>query len=400
MQLRVRVALTLVAAALLFTLGAATGFGAHWFLTQANPTPPEAAQFGVFWETWRIVEDKFYGDLPRDPAPVYGAIRGALSTLQDPYTIFVEPESRALEKADLQGKFGGIGAFVSRGEAGEVILQPMVDSPAERAGVKDGDQLTKVDDTVINAEMTSDEIVLLIRGEVGTQVDLTLKRAGAADPVVVAVTREVIETPSVEWRVLEQDPTLGYLHIRLFTERTAEETRRALVDLESKNVTRLIVDLRNNGGGLLDAAVDVSSQFLGSGVVLYEQRRGQPEKTYPVEAGGVALDQPLVLLVNGGTASASEIVVGALRDQQRAVLIGEKTFGKGSVQLVYDLSDKSSVHVTVARWLTPNRRLIDKEGMQPDIEVSPTEDDKTAGRDPQMERAVVYLKEQAVVTQQ
>ena len=257
-----------------------------------------------------------------------------------------------------------------------------------------------MDGTSITPEMPTNDIVLLIRGEVGTQVTLTLKRAGVADLLELPVTREVIETPSVEWRVLEQDPTIGYLHIRLFTERTAEETKQALRELQGKAVERLVVDLRDNGGGLLDAAVDVASQFLQSGVVMYEQRRDQAERSYPVEAGGLALDQPVTVLVNGGTASASEIVAGALQDQQRAVLIGQKTYGKGSVQLVYDLSDNSSLHVTVARWLTPNRHQIDKQGLQPDIEVTASEEDKTAGRDSQLERAIAYLNERAVISQQ
>jgi carboxyl-terminal processing protease len=400
MPLRVRVALTLVAAALIFSMGAAVGFGAHWFLTRSNPTPEESQQFGVFWETWRLVEDKYYGELPARPKPVYGAIRGALATLEDPYTIFVEPEPRALERADLQGQFGGIGALVDRGEAGEVILRPMVDSPAERAGVLDGDLLIKVEDTPITAEMPTDEIVLLIRGEVGTQVRLTLKRAAVSEPIELSITREVIEMPSVEWRLLEADPTIGYLRIRLFTERTAEETRRALRDLQDQGAERLIVDLRDNGGGLLDAAVDVTSQFLESGVILYEQRRDQPERSYSVKSGGLALTEPVILLINGGTASASEIVAGALQDRQRAVLIGQKTFGKGSVQLVYDLSDQSSLHVTVARWLTPNRHQIDRQGLQPDIDVALTEEDKTAGRDGQLERAVAYLNEQSTISRQ
>ena len=231
-------------------------------------------------------------------------------------------------------------------------------------------------------------------------VGLALWRAGVAEPLEVSVTREVIETPSVEARLLENDATIGYVRIRMFTERTAEETRRALRDLQSQGATRLIVDLRDNGGGLLDAAVDVASQFLSSGVVLYEQRRDQPERAYPVKSGGLALDQPLTLLVNGGTASASEIVAGALQDQRRAVLIGQKTFGKGSVQLVFDLSDQSSLHVTVARWLTPDRHQIDRQGLQPDIEVALTEEDRTAGRDGQLERAVAYLNEQTAISQQ
>ena len=392
MRNRKHIALALLAALLLLSLGAGAGYGAHWYLTQNVPTSEEAEQFGIYWEVWRIVEDKFYGDVPDGPAPVYGAIRGALSTLQDPYTILVEPQPRALERAELEGQFGGIGAFVSRGPQGEAILTPMVDSPAEQAGMQEGDKLLKVDDTPITPQMTTDEIVLLIRGEVDTQVRLTLERVGVAEPIVLSIARKIIETPSVEWRVLEQDPSTGYIRIRLFTERTGRELERAIQDLREARTTRLILDLRDNGGGLLDAAVDVASQFLREGVVLYEDRRGEPEKLYSVRQGGLALDLPLVVLVNGGTASASEIVAGALRDYQRGPLIGERTFGKGSVQLVYDLSDRSSLHVTVARWLTPDRHRIDGEGLAPDVEIILSEADRASGADPQLEEAIVYLR--------
>ncbi len=384
----------LLATLMIFSLGAGAGYGAHWYLTRNSPTPEEASQFRLYWEVWHIIQDKFYGDIPEDSVPVYGAIRGALSTLQDPYTIFVEPQPRALEKAELEGQFGGIGAYITRGQAGEVILTPMVDSPAEQAGVQEGDVVLRVDDTPVTPEMTSDQVVLLIRGEVGTQVVLTLQRVGVADPMVVTVTRKNIETPSVEWRTLDQDPAIGYIRIRLFTERTGRELERALQDLREAGITSLILDLRDNGGGLLDAAVDVTSQFLREGVVLYEDRRDESEKFYSVKKGGLALDLPLVVLVNGGTASASEIVAGALQDHGRGSLIGEKTFGKGSVQLVYDLTDQSSLHVTVARWLTPSQHRIDGEGLKPDLEVIPTEEDRAGGTDPQLERAVAYLQEE------
>ena len=388
------IVLALLVALLLFSLGAGAGFGAHWYLTKDEPTAEQAEDFGVYWETWHLVEDKFYGDVPEGSAPVYGAIKGALGTLEDPYTIFVEPQPRALERAELEGQFGGIGAFVARGPEGEVVLTPMVDSPSEEAGVLDGDIVLKVDDTPITPEMTTDEVVLLIRGEVDTQVTLTLERTGEATPVVVTITRKIIETPSVEWRVLEEDSDTGYIRIRLFTERTGRELERAIEALRDEGVTRLVLDLRDNGGGLLDAAVDVTSQFLREGVVLYEDRRDQPEKFYSVKKGGLALDLPLVVLVNGGTASASEIVAGALRDYERGSLIGERTFGKGSVQMVYDLSDKSSLHVTVARWLTPDRHRIDGQGLIPDVEVIPSEEERASGADPQLERAIAYLLEQ------
>jgi carboxyl-terminal processing protease len=388
------IVLAILVALLLFSLGAGAGFGVHWYLTKAEPTTEQAEDFGVYWETWHLVEDKFYGDVPQGSAPVYGAIKGSLGTLDDPYTIFVEPQPRELERAELEGQFGGIGAFVARGPEGEVVLTPMVDSPAEQAGVLDGDIVLKVDDTPITPEMTTDDVVLLIRGEVDTQVTLTLERAGEAEPVVVTVTRKIIETPSVEWRVLEEDSDTGYIRIRLFTVRTGRELERAIEALRDEGVTRLVLDLRDNGGGLLDAAVDVTSQFLREGVVLYEDRRDQPEKFYSVKKGGLALDLPLVVLVNGGTASASEIVAGALRDYERGPLIGERTFGKGSVQMVYDLSDKSSLHVTVARWQTPDRHRIDGEGLIPDVEVIPSEEERGSGADPQLDRAIAYLQEQ------
>jgi carboxyl-terminal processing protease len=389
----IRISLALLAALLIFSLGAGAGYGAHWYLNRNQPASQEAQQFGIYWEVWHIVQDKFYGNVPHDSTPAYGAIRGALSTLQDPYTLFVEPQPRALEKAELQGQFGGIGALVSRGEAGEVILDPTVDSPAEQAGVKKGDVVLKVDNTPITSTMTTDAVLVLIRGEVGTKVTLTLQRAGAAEPIVVTITRATIETPSVEWRVLEQDSSIGYIHIRLFTERTPRELERALQDLKGAGVKRLVLDMRDNPGGLLDAAVAVASQFLRDGVVLYEDRKDEAEKSYPVAQGGAALDQPLVVLVNHGTASASEIVAGALQDRQRGPLIGERTFGKGSVQLVYDLSDKSSLHVTVARWFTPNRQRIDGQGLTPDIELAMSDADRQAGADPQLERAIAYLQE-------
>jgi carboxyl-terminal processing protease len=395
MQKRLKIALAFLVSLLIFGLGAGAGYGAHWYLNKDVPTSEEAEGFGLYWEVWHIVEENFYGDIPEEPASVYGAIRGALSTLEDPYTIFVEPQPRALEKAELEGQFGGIGAFVARGAGGEVVLTPMVDSPAERAGVQEGDVVVRVDDVPITPEMATDQVVLLIRGEVNTEVTLTLQRVGQADLIEVTIIRQVIETPSVEWRVLEQDSAIGYIRIRLFTERTDRELERAIEDLREAGVSKLVLDLRDNGGGLLDVAVDVSSEFLREGVVLYEDRRTQNEKTYTVKRDGLALDLPLVVLVNGGTASASEIVAGALQDYQRGPLIGERTFGKGSVQLVYDLSDESSLHVTVARWLTPNRHRIDGQGLTPDVEVIPSQADREAGADPQLDQAIAYLQTDA-----
>lgn len=392
MQTTYKIIRTLLVALFIFGLGIGVGYGASQYLKPYQPDQKEIASLDLYWEVWGLVKDKFYGELPQDQEATYGAIRGSLATLEDPYTIFVEPQPRALEKADLEGQFGGIGAFVFRDDAGRVLLDPMIDSPAERAGLQRGDALIKIDDTPIRPEMSTDEIVLLIRGDVGSTVTLTLERAGAAEPVVLTIERAIIESPSVEWRVLEEDPAIGYIKISRFSARTGRELRRALTDLTDQGATQLIVDLRSNGGGLLDAAIEVTSEFLREGVVLYEDRRDNSEQTYQVQGGGKALDQPLVVLVNAGTASASEIVAGALQDYQRATLIGEHTFGKGSVQLVYDLSDSSSLHVTVAKWLTPNRRQIDGQGLFPDIEVLFSESDHANGLDPQLGRAISFLQ--------
>lgn len=350
-------------------------------------------EFSTLWRVRELLEQKFIGDPPPVQAQVYGASRGLVASYGDPYTVFVEPVARTLERDELRGHFGGIGAYISRDEAGNVVLAVMRDRPAARAGVQDGDILLAVDDKPITPTMTVEEIVTLVRGEVGTRVSLQLRRPGQEAPFTVVVVRERIETPSVEWRVLDSDAHIGYLRIGIFGEQTARELRDGLAELADQGITRLVLDLRGNGGGLVDAAVDVASQFLREGQVLREVKRGGQERFYPVKrTNSPALDWELVLLVDGGTASASEIVAGALRDHKRATLIGEKTFGKGSVQEVHEFPDGSSLHVTVARWLTPERNPIDQKGIEPDIQVGLSGEDRAAGRDPQLARAVAWLK--------
>jgi carboxyl-terminal processing protease len=339
------------------------------------------------------VEEQFYGQIPQTPISTYGAIKGALATLNDPYTLFIEPEPAAEEKAQLEGKFGGIGAFIQRDEQGQVILDPMPDQAAEKAGLLKGDILVAVDGQPIALEMATDDIVKLIKGEVGTKVTLTLQRAGTEEPFDITIERAPIETPSAQWRILEQAPKIGYIQLTSFTERSNKELDRAFEELSGQGAESYILDLRGNGGGLLETAVDVASQFLREGVVMREDRKNQGERVYEVRNGGKALDQPLVLLVNGGTASASEIVAGALQDYKRATLIGEKTFGKGSVQLIYELTDASRLHVTVAKWFTPNNNAIDGKGLIPDIEVLITDDDRANNSDPQFERAISFLQD-------
>jgi len=349
------------------------------------------ADLSVFWEAWHLVEGNFYGDLPDTQHLAWGALRGALSTLNDPHTTFLEPEPRQREVESLSGRFGGIGAHVSKAEDGSIILDPMPGLPAEGAGVQKGDAVVKVDQAEITSEMTVEEVVGLIRGEVGTLVRLTLRRQNQAEPMVVEIERQEIPNPSVEARMLEAASGVGYVRIAIFSDRTGSELGQALKDLHDQGMTRLILDLRGNGGGLLNAAVEVGSEFLRDGVVAYQVEKGPRELTLEVKSGGRYTDGPMVVLVDGGTASASEIVAGALQDRRRAALVGQKTYGKGSVQSVFDLSDESSVHITSAQWLTPNRHQISGQGLTPDVEVAITEEDRNQGLDPQLQRGIEYL---------
>ena len=220
---------------------------------------------------------------------------------------------------------------------------------------------------------------------------LTLHREGHTEPIVIEIERQEIPSPSVHWQLLEKAPGIGYVRIMLFSGRTDKELKDALVELSEQGATHLIVDLRGNGGGLFDAAIDVSSRFLADGVVVYQLEHDGSEEAYNVRGGFRSDDWPMVLLVDGGTASASEIVAGALQDHGRAHLIGQKTYGKGSVQHVFDLRDGSSVHITASKWLTPNRRQIEGQGLMPDQEVSISDEDRAQERDPQLERAIEYL---------
>jgi len=366
------------------------GFTLHGYLAR-DQTPVEAAEFHVFWEAWHILDQSFLGEHPSTVQRVYGAIRGMVQSYGDPYTVFVEPQPRQREREDLRGEFGGIGAWIIREKDGSYSLRPMPDMPAARAGIQEGDLLVTVDGREITPAMSQDEVINLVRGPIGTTVRIQVRRASIPGLLTFEIRRQRIETPSVEWRILDAPPHTGYIRLTIFTERTADELTKALDELTKQGVNRLVLDLRHNNGGLLEAAVDVSSIFLRDGVVLYEIKTGGQEKTYFVRRRPLVFDGSLVVLVDGATASAAEIVAGALQDHGRALLFGEKTFGKGSVQLVHDLSDGSSLHVTFARWLTPNHRQIDQQGLEPDIPVATSDQDRQAGRDPVLERALEQL---------
>lgn len=348
--------------------------------------------FSVFWEAWDRIEASYFGELPSSRQMTYGAVRGAISVLNDPYTVFIEPAARELERDNLRGNFGGIGASVRQDEDGNFLLAPIAGNPAEAAGILEGDILLAVDGHDISSDMGVEDVVQLIRGEEGEAVTLTVLHPGAAKAISITIIRAAIRLPSVNYRVLEEDRSIGYLQLVRFSAESDIEVGEALVALQEQGVQRLILDLRQNVGGLRDAAVDVSDHFLDQGPVLYQVSKDEDERVFSATEETLAVDMPLVVLVDGGTASAAEIVAGALQDHDRAVLIGLNTLGKGSVQDVYDLSDGSSIHVTSARWFTPDRNAIDNQGLTPDIIVQPTQEAIDSGVDEILHEAIQYLQ--------
>lgn len=355
-------------------------------------TDGDEQQFSLFWEAWGWIRSSYIGDIPPMKQVTYGAIRGALHELGDPYTVFVEPPARQDERENLRGNFGGIGAHISRDEQGRIVLDPIPDNPAELAGIRSGDVLLAVDGEAIGADLSVEEVAELIRGEKGTTVTLTLLQDGSSEPVAIDVVRADILIPSVTYRMLAQSPAVGYIELSRFSGESSSEMRDAITDLQSQGAQKLILDLRQNGGGLLDAAIEVADHFLREGPIVYQVSKTQDEQVFEADNDELASEMPLLVLVDGGTASASEILAGALQDRGRALLVGTQTFGKGSVQLVYDLSDGSSVHVTASRWLTPERNQIDQQGLAPDITVDASEETTGDGEDIVLHRAIEYFE--------
>lgn len=327
----------------------------------------DSAGFDLFWEAWGHIESSYIGEVPTGQRLTYAAIQGALAGLNDPYSRFLEPVVRQEEIVSLSGNYGGIGVYVNRNEIGEAWLIPIPNNPAAAAGVEEGDVLLEINGETVSGELSLSQIDQLLRGEVDDQLELTLDRDGKIIQIIVTIGQILV--PSVFARILPEAPAIGYIQLSRFSDETPGELEEVLLKFKTDGVQGIILDLRGNGGGLLDASVEVADLFLDDGLILRQESRSEGEKLYNAEGGSVAGVIPTVVLINAGTASAAEIVAGALQDQSRALLIGTKSYGKGSVQLVYDLSDGSSVHVTSARWYTPKGTQLDQQGLSPDIPV-------------------------------
>ncbi len=357
----------------------------------AAETPDDlAALFRPFWEAWNIVHRE-YADQPVDDlALMRGALRGMLESLGDPHTGYLTPEEMAIANTHLDGNFEGIGATVETDVTTRYtrIVSPMPGSPAESAGLLPGDLIIKIDgEDILDQDITT--VVGKVRGAAGTTVNLTIQRAGQTDLLDFAVTRAQITVASVESRMLAGQ--VGYVRINSFGDKTGGELERQLRNLLKERPVGLVLDLRGNPGGYLDTAIDVVSQFIPDGVVMLERFGDGREKTYEARGGGVATAIPLVVLIDQGSASASEIVAGAVQDRGRGTLVGEQSYGKGSVQAPHRLSGDGQLRVTIARWLTPDGNWIHEVGITPDVVVERTDEDRAAGRDPQLDKAVELL---------
>ena len=320
---------------------------------------------------------------------LHGAAKGMVQAWKDPYTRFVAPKELKDEEIELEGRYGGLGMYVGDRDGAILVISPMEDSPAERAGLKPKDQIVKVDDEVV-VGWTSDRVVQKLRGEPDTKVTVWVRREGEDELLSFEITREIIKLKSVRYEMLSDD--IGYLKLTQFKHSTSEEARAGLRDLIKQGMRALILDLRNNGGGLLDASVKIVSMFVRSGMVVETKGRSErANEKYNVDKSQYLTNAPMVVLINGGSASASEIVAGALNDRGRAKLIGEKSFGKGSVQTLFPLTDGSGVYVTIARYYTPSGKVIDHVGLSPDIEVK-GEPDRDIAKDVQLQRAITEVK--------
>jgi carboxyl-terminal processing protease len=356
-----------------------------------NPDDSQVADFSLFWRVWDLVKEKYVDNKSLDAQKmIYGAISGILQAINDPYTSFFDPQATKSFSQDLEGSFDGIGAELGIKDGILTVIAPLEDSPAAKAGLRTGDKIIKIDGKS-SADVTIDGAVNLIRGKKGTTVTLTVLHSGDQETQDVVVTRDTITVKSVKLEFKDND--IAHLKITKFGDTTDKEFDAAMNQIIAKSSKGIILDLRNNPGGYLDKAVDIASRMIPKGktVVMEENNTGKRE-TLNTLGGGKLSGIPTVVLINEGSASAAEILAGALRDDRQIQLIGKKSFGKGSVQELINLPQNTSVKITVAKWLTPNGDYIMDKGINPDVEVDLTQDDYNNNRDPQLDKAMEVMQ--------
>ncbi len=355
--------------------------------------------FKLFWQVWDLIKNNYVEPDINEIEMFYGAQAGLVASLLDPYSVFLPPEIAKEFSEELKGKFEGIGAEIGIKNNRLTIIAPLPNSPAEQSGIKAGDKVIGIDG-LDTAGISLNQAVNLIRGDKGTEVILSVIHQDQSQENITII-RDEIQYASVESEIEEEEisqkiaaENIGYIEISHFNEDTEELFNKKVNELISQGVDSIILDLRNNPGGFLSTAISVASAWVEDGVIVKEKFRDDSKtQNYSAQGSAKLKDKKTVVLVNEGSASASEIVAGALQDYGLATIVGEKTFGKGSVQDLTELSDGSSVKLTIAKWLTPNNRTIDKEGITPDIEIELTTEDYNNDRDPQLEKAIEILKQ-------
>lgn len=357
-------------------------------ISERNDAP---ADFDQFWKAWNVINEKFVPtkkSRASNQEKVWGAISGLADSLGDPYTFFLPPQEKSLFEQDVQGTFGGVGMQIGVREGKIAVIAPLKGSPSERAGIKKGDWILSIDNAT-TSDMTIDKALYLIRGEVGKSVTLTLLRDGDEKPFTVSVVREVIQVPTIDSEVKD-----GVFVIRLygFPATGSELFRKELRAYVESNSRYLVLDLRGNPGGYLEVAVDMASWFLPAGKVVVRQEEKDGPGTKYMSRGYDVFSGHMVILVDGGSASAAEILAGALQDHGVATIVGTKTFGKGSVQELIPITDDTALKVTVARWIMPNGRSLSDGGIEPDVAVEITKEQVEAGEDPQLDKAIELAK--------
>ena len=353
-----------------------------------------ATNFSLFWDSIRIIKDKYYQpeDI-KDEQLLYGAIEGAINSLGDPYSTFFEPSDAKKFKEDIQGSFGGIGAEIGMRDDQLIIVAPLKGNPAEKEGLKAGDKILKVDNTFTN-KLTIEETVKLIRGENGTEVVLLIMREGWEGTKEFAITRATIEVPTIEYEM--KDDKIAYIRLFSFNGNASSEFYKASFNLLLKAPRGLIFDLRNNSGGYLEVANNITGWFVNRGVLITKERlRSGKTRDFNANGNSAWNNIPIVLLINNGSASASEILVGAVKyHHPNVTVVGETTFGKGTVQEVETLENGSKIKVSIAEWLTPSGKSINENGIDPDVEIK-IDEDTEPDTDPQLEKALEIIREKS-----
>lgn len=357
--------------------------------------PDKNADMTLFWDVWDILGQKYFDKSKLDPVEmIYGAISGMVSAVGDPYTIFLPPNENKVTNEDLSGSFEGVGIEIGYKGAHLAVISPIPGSPAEKAGVKPGDLIVRIKDDNKNIDRSTTgislpEAVQSIRGPSGTKVSLTLIREGLKDPLVVEITRAKLTVPSVSLNMTDNGK-VAVIKINKFTLDINDPWSEIISKIKAdSNVKGVVIDLRNNPGGYMQGAIDLASEFIPVGKNVVSEDRSGVRTDYKVTKVGRLIGMPVVVLINGGSASASEIFAGALRDDLGVKLVGEKSFGKGTIQEPIDIAGGSGLHVTVAKWLTPNGTWVHEKGLEPDVKV---ENDENSNEDKVLLKAVEILE--------